>query len=423
MSSQTALICRFFVSFVLFLALAGNVWAAGPTEKVLYSFPEGPSEIPSAGPILDSAGNLYGISTGEGSYAGAVWKLSPTDSGGWKKTNLYVFKGGRDGQNPYAPLTTDASGNFYGTTIYGGDGQACVALGYTGCGTVFKLTPQNNGTYQETVLYVFQGLPDGAWPAGGLALDKAGNLYGTTTAGGKACISNNNGCGVVFELSAHADGNYTESVIHTFTVPDGVDPRGTLIMDSAGSLYGTARGNEDLGTWGTIFRMSPSNGKWQFKVLHSFTDGDDGGAPFSGLTAAKDGIYYGTANTGGASGYGTVYELKHTKAAWKLTTLYAFPANNFSENPVAGVILDRAGNLYGTCEGDTDYGEGTAYELVRTSKSWRFKLLHTFGEQKGDGGYPVDYGTLAMDEKGNLYGTTTSGGKGVYFGTAFRIVP
>jgi hypothetical protein len=416
---------------VAVLALATSPGAEGQTEKVLYNFSQGSSEIPSAGPVLDQAGNLYGTSSGYyNSEPGAVWELSPTRSGGWKKTNLHVFSGGKDGQNPFAPLVKDAAGNLYGTTLYGGDGQACINLGYAGCGTVFELMPQKGGGWKEKVLYAFQYQPDGAWPVGGLAIDKSGNVYGTTTAGGARCNGNYyKGCGIVFKLTPHSDGTWTETVIHAFGGTDGINPWGTLVIDATGNLFGTTPDGGDLNCnsmigCGVAFQLMPNaDGSWKEKVVHTFINSTDGAAPIAGLTIGSSGSLYGTTNSGGQGGYGTVFELKQTASGWKLNTLFSFQQHDFSENPTAGVILDHAGNLYGTCVGNSVYGDGTAYELERTSHGWNFKLLHAFQERNGDGGFPVDYGTLVMDKKGRIYGTTAGGGKSVYYGTIFQIVP
>jgi hypothetical protein len=161
----------------------------------------------------------------------AVWQLSRAQGGGWKKTNLYVFAGGKDGQNPVAPLVMDATGNLYGSSTYGGGGQAFIKLGYAGCGTVFELMPQKGGGWKEKVLYAFQYQPDGAWPVGGLAIDKSGNLYGMTTAGGTRCNANYyKGCGIVFQLTPHPDGSGSETVIHPFGGTSGINPWGTLVQ-------------------------------------------------------------------------------------------------------------------------------------------------------------------------------------------------
>ena len=148
---------------------------------------------------------------------------------------LYSFTGGTDGKQPFADLTFDGAGNLYGTTAYGGSfGVNC---GSPGCGVVFKLTPNKDGNWTESVLYSFTGGADGKSPSAGLVFDVAGNLYGTTLRGGNC---GGDGCGVVFKLVPKSDGSWTESVLHSFTGgKDGFGPQADLIFDAAGNLYGT----------------------------------------------------------------------------------------------------------------------------------------------------------------------------------------
>jgi uncharacterized repeat protein (TIGR03803 family) len=205
------------------------------TETVLHSFTGGADgETPETGGlILDTAANLYGTTVFGGTYySGVVFKLDPTGT----ETVLYTFTGGADGGSPDTGLIRDAAGNLYGTTMQGGDLQACP---YLGCGTVFKLDP----TGKETVLYAFNGRADGYKPEASLIRDAAGNFYGTTWWGGDlhSCplTLGSLGCGVVFKL----DPTGVETVLHTFHGgADGAWPTSTLVRDTAGNLYGTASG-------------------------------------------------------------------------------------------------------------------------------------------------------------------------------------
>ena len=204
---------------------AGGQW----TESVLHNFTGGQDGgQPSGGLTFDAAGNLYGTTDFGGSEicklgCGTIFKLTPR-SGYWAETVIYTFTGGSDGREPYAGLVSDAQGNFYGTTLLGGNlGNVCSS----GCGTVFKLS-QSNGAWQESVLYAFAGGNDGTSPYAGLTFDGAGNLYGTTNGGGPY------GSGTVFKLTPSQGGSWTESVLYDFTGgQDGQEPTGSLILDEA----------------------------------------------------------------------------------------------------------------------------------------------------------------------------------------------
>ena len=309
-------------------------------EKVLYNFcsltncTDGAS--PMAGLIFDAAGNLYGTTAYGGGRkycsenldgsCGVVFELTPKANGRWKEKVLYHFKGskvGADGGNPMAGLIFDQVGNLYGTTSAGGLGYYCPAA--HGCGTVFKLTPNSDGKWTESVLYAFtlgsDGGSNGFGSVSGLILDAVGNLYGTTPQGGyisgfySVCEE---GCGVVFELTPNADGGWTESVLFEFcplkNCSDGLAPQAGVILDAAGNLYGTTPqgGNPNYcinaDGCGVVFELTPANGTWAESVLHSFTDGKDGGVPSSGLTFDAVGNLYGEAS-GGGTGNGVVFEI------------------------------------------------------------------------------------------------------------------
>jgi uncharacterized repeat protein (TIGR03803 family) len=216
--------------------------SGGWTKKTLYSFTglqDGGS--PFAGVIFDSAGNLYGTTEfggnqdGDGGYylsPGTVFRLSPAADGTWTETVLYDFASyAGDGQWPLTGLTFDSAGNLYGTTWHGGDGY----------GTVFELSPTSQGPWTETLLHTFTGNSDGAGSSG-VVLDKAGNLYGVTAYGGDPYCNGLNqpyGCGIVYQLTNNGDGTWTQNILHVFTWSDGAFPFGDLVLDSAGNLYGT----------------------------------------------------------------------------------------------------------------------------------------------------------------------------------------
>jgi uncharacterized repeat protein (TIGR03803 family) len=275
-------------------------------------------------------------------------------------------------------VTLDGSGDILGASNLGGSSNN---------GTIYKIAP--GGT--ETVLYSFTG-SEGSDPNGGVTLDPAGDLYGTTTfGGGDGC---RNGCGVLYELAAN--GTYT--VLQEFNpASNGQWPVGTLVRDSAGNLYGVAGGG-GANNGGTVFEYSA---KGKFSVLHAF-GGSDGFQPVGNLLLDKKGNLYGATNSGGADQYGTVFELS---AKGKLTTLYSFTGGNDGGYPTGGLARDKSGNLYGATNlagnGSTPYG--TVYELAPKGT---LTTLYAF-QGGNDGGWPAGN---VLEIQGNVYGTTTSGG-------------
>jgi uncharacterized repeat protein (TIGR03803 family) len=232
--------------------------SGGWTERVIHNFAKGGDGLdPEAGLIWDAAGNLYGTTRWGGGYfknctagCGTVFKLTPTSGGGWKEHELHRFNwvpGGPDGYGPYAPVVFDGAGNLYGTTAAGGSSNGCQA----GCGTVFKLTLSSSGRWKETILYSFGPGKDGSAPFAGVVLDKSDNLYGTTQRGGV------NNSGVVFKLARGLKGKWNYSVLHRFTGPDGAQSNAGLIFDKAGKhLYGTTSLGGEHGR-GVVFEITP----------------------------------------------------------------------------------------------------------------------------------------------------------------------
>ena len=215
--------------------------ARAQTYTVIHNFQgERDGNEPNYGLTIDANGNLYGTTFGGDSGTGTVYMLSP-GSAGWALTPLYVFTGGSDGAAPYAAVVFGPDGSLYGTTGFGGvPGPCTTGGGFTGCGTVFKLT-SSNGNWTENVLYDFTGGSDGANPYGArLIFDQAGNLYGTTFGGGGgSCTGTPPGCGVVYELTP-SKGGWTESDLFTFSGGnDGANPQAGVIFDQSGNLYGT----------------------------------------------------------------------------------------------------------------------------------------------------------------------------------------
>jgi uncharacterized repeat protein (TIGR03803 family) len=334
------------------------------------------------GVILDEAGNLYGT-TREGGKGGAgvVYKL---DSAG-QETVLYTFPySGNGGNSPQSGVIRDAAGNLYGTTPFGGKSNA---------GVVFKLDPAG----QETVLYSFTGGADGGNPYAGVIFDSAGNLYGTTHAGGAS------NTGVVFKLDPAGQ----ETVLYSFTGgADGGNPYAGVIFDAAGNLYGTTF-EGGAANAGVVFQIDPTGLE---TVLHSFSGGADGGYPYAGLALDASGNLYGTTADGGV-GYGVVFKVD---PAGQETVLDNFKRGG-GQTPLAGVILDAAGNLYGTTAYSGGSRGGTVY---RVDTAGRAKVLYDFSTGVGSN----VYGGLALDSAGNLYGTTASGGADD-LGVVFKLDP
>jgi uncharacterized repeat protein (TIGR03803 family) len=270
-----------------------------------------------------------------------------------------------DGSSPYAGLIMDLAGNLYGTTLTGGAHDK---------GTVFKLVPNGSG-WSETVLYDFCSqayCTDGSRPFGGLVMDAAGNLYGTTSDGGSVCYGYDR-CGTAFKLTPIGAG-WTETIIYTFCAQtdcsDGAFPSSGLIMDEVGNLYGTTDGGGSHNQ-GTVFRLAPTGTGWTETVLYSFcaqTNCSDGRSPWRAtLIMDATGNLYGTTYWGGRGGYdGTVFKLSPTSTGWTETVLYSFCAQtNCGDGylPVAGVIMDAAGNLYGTTTICGSTCGGTVFQL------------------------------------------------------------
>jgi len=383
------------------------------SDQVAYSFSGsgGPSR-PHAGLIADKAGNLFGTSDLGGPYnQGTVFELV-AESSGWNETVLYSFTGGQDGGRPAANLIFDSAGRLYGTTTAGGGGS-CPG----GCGTVFELTPSNTG-WTESVLYSFHGGTDGRQPYGGLVFGGSRTLYSTTSQGGVLGGNCPSGCGTVFALTPGARG-WSESVLYAFTGSnDGSVPYAGLAVDAAGALYGTTIAGGNSGN-GTVFRVAPGAGQWKETVLHSFS-GNDGAVPYGGLVFDAAHNLYGTTFQGGGANYGVVFELARDHGDfWKETVLHHFwslPA----ANPVAGLVMDANGNLFGTtmqggnsssCAGEC----GTVFELKSAGGTWEYRQLHVFGNDK-DGYRPA--ASLLVTPAGTLFGTTEAGGtqgEGVVF--------
>jgi len=254
-------------------------------------------------------------------------------------------------------------------------------------GTVFELT-KAGGHWMEKILHSFGSSGDGFLPQAGLTFDSVGNLYGTTYEGGA------HAAGTVFELTPHSGGNWTEKVLHSFNPngTDGANPLAGLTFDAAGSLYGTTYTGGTFAS-GTIFELTPEGGGWTEKVLHSFGNGTDGAAPHAALILDGAGNLYGTTLDGGVDGLGTVFETTPKKGKWAEKVLHSFNGKD-GEYPTAALIFDPAGNLYGTTE-------STIFELMPKAGGWTEKVLRNSGSTAS---------LIFNPAGGKLYGTTALGG-------------
>jgi uncharacterized repeat protein (TIGR03803 family) len=285
-------------------------------ETVLYDFAGGsdgklPDGFGGGALVFDQAGNLYGTTANGGGTGcdygcGTVYELSRSGSG-WTESVLYRFTGGSDGAVPTSTLVFDQAGNLYGTAAVGGL-SGCNFSVYRGCGTVFKLLPSGSG-WTESVLYSFTGASDGGLPAGGLIFGPTGDLYGTTVEGGAG------GGGTVFHLTP-LNGNWTLETLHSFSGTGGSSA--ALAMDGAGNLYGTT-GGDGVYEQGNVFKLAPSGGGWTYTSLHDFCSEPrctDGAASQSNVIFDSNGNLYGTALYGGAI---TNSEFFNNGVVWEIT--------------------------------------------------------------------------------------------------------
>lgn len=418
------------------LVSASIALAAGARLKVINSAKFTSPAGAFANFVVDQNGNLYAVAGGGtgvcqdqgggSSPCGTVYRLSPPTSIGaaWSATDLYNFRGApHDGENSLAPALLDGHGNIFGSTDLGGNGSGsgdsiCGSFALIqGCGTIFELSPQSDGSWTETVLHAFQGSGDGQQPIGRLAQDAAGNIYGVTSFDGVS------GAGLVFELRppTQSGGAWTESVIYQFgqNSGDGLSPAGGLVRDSKGNLHGETFLGGGACNCGTVYRLSPptqKGGSWTETILYSFTGGSDGQNPNGDLSIDPSGNLYGITTTGELSSNGTVYQLSPPASGqtWTLTTLHAFQGNGDGSVPAGGVTLDKRGTLYGVTRfgGDASsttgcsyesMGCGTIYEVSPSSSGWTEHILHLFHSNDPVGTNP--FVGLVFGRGGALFGS------------------
>ena len=407
--------------------------AGAQTFSVIHTFTGGSDgAAPQAGLTMDQRGNLYGTTaqggnlncnTGAGSGCGVVYKLAPQGSG-WVITPLHTFTGGNDGAGPSAGVTFGPDGALYGTTSYGGGSDRCGE----GCGTVYSLRPAPTTCattacpWLETVLHAFHldlGGDDGITPGGGnVVFDSQGNLYGTTYEGGGYIVGacDEYGCGTVYELSP-SGGAWSEQLIFQFSDSATAQPWSGVIFDASGNLYGTTYAGYP---GAQVYRLSSVHGSWLEEPLNQLGyNGSEGGVVFD----SQGNLYGGTLNGGGGR-RGTVFELSPAGENWTYTLLKSFSPPG-EGGPAASLIMDAAGNLYGTSNNGA-LGFGNVFKLTPSNGGWVYTSLYDF-TGGSDGRYPASASVL-IDANGNLYGTASKGGltsacSGVGCGVIWKIAP
>lgn len=312
---------------------------------------------------------------------------------------LHNFTGGADGKFPYPGVTVGPSGVLYGTAVNGGT---------HGVGTVFKLS-QVNSSWISSPLYEFTG-GNGSLPYGAVVIGPNGALYGTTFGVGVETY------GTVFELQPPPTFcrsilcYWNENVLHTFTgVPDGSGPQvENLVFDSSGNIYGTTGGGGVYNS-GVTFELTPSGGGYTESILHSFGNGTDGRDPLAGVVFDTAGNVYGTTAGGGTGNpedchgsCGTVYQLMPSNGGWVENVLVNFDSTN-GEHPYGNLIIDGSGNLYGTTVIGGQNGSGVVYKLAPSGGGFTFSVLYSFSSCGSKGG-------LAADAAGNFFGVCYGGG-------------
>ena len=413
------------------LSASDTVWTQ--TEVVNFEMPSTDAVYPDGALLMGKKGVMYGsANSGGANNDGAVYAVSPPAAAEttWQRTLLYSFNG-QKGSSPTGNLLAGANGVLYGVTTSGGPNSA------TPYGVVYALIPPAAGktAWTEQVLHAFTGVAngDGAFPAAGLIADASGALYGTAGSGGTATSDDQFGNGIVFKLTPPAAGQkaWKETILYSFSGPDGSTPQGTLLFDGNNALYGTTYTGGAMGE-GAVFKLTPpASGSriWTESLLHSFNVavGNDGAIPGTEqLVMDAAGNLYGTASQGGANFDGAVFELSPptgSGTSWTETLLHSFNGAD-GIGPYVGLLANSAGALFGvTPQGGAYQYYGTIFKLSPPGSAGArtFQVLHNFNTAYGqDGGNPA--GALIKDGKGNLYGTAANGGYG-NSGVLFEIKP
>lgn len=427
---------RVFITRTMMLMLTAVALLCVPsyaqTFSVIYKFTGGSlGAMPYAGLTMDVAGNLYGTTLAGGpgsctanlsSGCGTVYKLTQRNSQ-WTYSSLYSFAGGADGAGPETRVIIGPNGSLYGTTFAGGEGVCAEIIGLPGCGTVFNLQPPADVCasiscpWHETQLYVFQGTANGARDGVGPHSNPFflnGNIYGTTEYGGP------NMQGTAYELTPE-NGGWTESIIWPFSGTNGqAQPRG-MTADASGNLFGVSLGDP---FHGAVWELTNSGSGWSEQTLYTFTNGSDGEFPRAGVILDSAGNLYGSSSTGGKLGGGVVFQLSASGGSWQFNPLANLSGLSSQCGPGRELVMDAAGNIYGTTNCDGAFGQGTVFELVYSNGTYTYNELHPFQGGPSDGAYPLS--NLVIDASGNLYGTASEGGSGECLngcGVIFKITP
>lgn len=306
---------------------------------------------------------------------------------------LHNFGALTDGSQPVSDLIMDSSGNLYGETAAGGAFPSCYP---TGCGTVYELSPRNDGTWSETQLHIFNGT-DGGGGSFGTLVNSHGNLFGAAQGGGS------DGAGLIFELTP-TGGGWNYSILYSLTYDStGTVPYGVLSHD--GDLFVTASFGGGSGSAGTVLALAPTGLRsWSGTLIHNFNTLPGDGACPQGLVFDINGNAYGTTLYGGAYGAGSIYELTRNPMTgqWTETILHSFPDNaDDGSYPHSTLVLDAAGNLYSTNSSGGPNGSGTVFELTPNGDgTWSEHILHSFSQEDSP------EAGVTFDQNGNLYGVT-----------------
>jgi uncharacterized repeat protein (TIGR03803 family) len=404
--------CRALLLLAIALAILLSAAMQAQTFTVLHTFTgANDGDEPQASLTLDGAGNLYGTASYGGSVGmGTVFKLTDRPSG-WALTTLYSFSGGSDGAIPLGGVIFGPDGSLYGDTSAGGD---------SGYGTVFNLKPQPrvcNSTecpWLKTTLYQFTDEQDGSAPMGNLLANAAGDLFGTTSGP----------FGSVYKLTP-LNHSWIYSLLYSFNYFGGpYQPYAGVISDTAGNLFGTTANGGDGecyrggGPCGTVYELSPVGSSWRLNVLYEFQGRGDGGYPRGALIADRFGNLYG-ANTAGV-----VFMLTPGGGSWAFNSLYQFQGPcpvqfGPSCGPWGALVMDASGSLYGTAYLYGAYSYGSVFKLTPSNGGWIYTDLYDF-TNGSDGSFPM--AGVTLDANGSIYGTTEFGGSS-NFGVVFEITP
>jgi len=380
--------------------------SASTTQGIVYDFTGGNDGGNAATSVaFDPQGRAY-VTTVQGGLDGCgTLDRLTPKQGSWTEQTVWTFTCGADGKNPHGGVTFDSAGNLFGTTVAGGSGGICVG---DGCGVVFR-----KGAHDGfRVIYNFTGNKDGFGPGNAVAIDSHENLYGDAPDGGA------HGLGVVYQLSFHRT-QWQIKVLHAWTGGNdgGIGSLGPLLVDSAGDIFGVTEIG-GLHQAGTAFKLVPGpNNTFSFSVIYQFKGSPDAGSPYGGLIADAQGDLFGTTYFGGTSGNGAVYELMpRSTGRYAERVLYSFSGGGDGGNPTSTLVFDAAGDLFGTTDaGGGSCGCGVVFKIDHVTGME--SAVHTFGSTGSDGQSPL-YG-LTPDASGNLFTSTVGGGsfgQGVVFG-------